>query len=79
MISEMDALIGMFLVIVIIYFFIMKRSKIIGALALLLTSLSSLIIYGGTDHEMIAWFMIITCFTVAVLEFAFGKMGETKS
>lgn len=79
MINELEALLGVLIIIIMIYFFLWRRSKIVGSFTLLFASLSLLIPFGGTDYEMIAWIGIGVCLVTVVAEFAFGKMGKTES
>lgn len=79
MINEIEALLGILIVVIIIYFFIWSKSKIIGSIALILTSLSLLVPFEGTNYEMIAWMAIMASFTSAVIQIAIQKTGKTTS
>lgn len=78
-INEIEALLGILIVIIIIYFFLWRRSKLVGSLALLLSSFALLVPFGGTDYELIAWIGIGASLTGLIAEFAFAKAGATQS
>lgn len=74
MIGDMEALMGFLLILIIIYFFLWRRSKIIGAGTLFITSFVLLIPFGGGDYEMVAWIAIFSSLIVVVAEFAYAKL-----
>ena len=79
MINEIEALFGLLIGIILNYFYIYRRSKVIGGFSLIFISLMSLVIFGGTDYEGIAWVIIGLSLIATVLEFAHAKMGATTS
>ena len=79
MVNEYEAILGIFLIMGLIYFFIWRRSKIIGGIALIMSNLALLVPYGGTDYEMIAWIAVMCSMTATVVEFGYAKMGHTRS
>lgn len=79
MINEIEALLGVLILIIIIYFFIWQRSKIIGGMGLLFAGLSTIPIFGGTDFELISWSIIFACLVAIILGIAHQQLAKVTS